>query len=242
MKQDLIIYTDGASRGNPGPGGWAAIITIAGQVFELAGNAVTATNNQMELAAVEAALADARVLGHKGQVIVYSDSAYVINGITSWMYGWERNGWITSTKTPVENKGQWQTLLSLAREYGERLILSKVKGHSGDVYNERCDQLAVEYALGKKTFLFSGKIAIYENFLDEQGVMVTAQKKPASKKSGSTQAYAYVSFVDGKVYSDKTWAACEKRVKGSKGAKYKKVFSKSEETSLMQDYTLAGLL
>ncbi len=242
MKQDLIIYTDGASRGNPGPGGWAAIITIAGQVFELAGNAVTATNNQMELAAVEAALADARVLGHKGQVVVYSDSAYVINGITSWMYGWERNGWITSTKTPVENKGQWQTLLSLAREYGERLILSKVKGHSGDVYNERCDQLAVEYALGKKTFLFSGKIAIYENFLDEQGVMVTAQKKPASKKSGSTQAYAYVSFVDGKVYSDKTWAACEKRVKGSKGAKYKKVFSKSEETSLMQDYTLAGLL
>ncbi|MDB5255067.1 MAG: RNase [Candidatus Nomurabacteria bacterium] len=246
-KKELIIYTDGASRGNPGPGGWAAVVLAGDYALEIAGNKTPATNNQMELAAVEAVLADSGALAWDGSVVLYSDSMYVINGLTKWAKGWERNGWITSTKTPVENKAQWQNLLVLMKEYGKRISIEKVKGHAGDLYNERCDELAVDAALGKNPVLFSGTVAEYKTFLDENGYseigtgkMSTSPKKASSSKGEA--AYSYVSMVDGVVHADKTWAECEKRVKGKKGAKYKKVFSKAEETDLMQDYTLASLL
>ena len=238
----LTIYTDGASRGNPGPGGWGAIILVDGYAMEIAGAAKKATNNQMELEAVISVLSDSGAKAHKGPIVVHSDSAYVINGLTSWMYGWEKKGWVTMAKTPVENKAMWQKALVLAKEYGDRLTFTKVSGHAGDLYNERCDELAVAAALGKKETHFQGSQKDYDVFLKEIG---TTAKKAAPKKKKSTTtgpAYAYVSIVGGKVYSDKTWAACEARVKGKKGAKYKKVFSKAEETSLVQDYTLAGLL
>ena len=158
--------------------------------------------------------------------------------------GWERNGWITSTKTPVENKAQWQHLLKLMKEYGSRLSIEKVKGHAGDMYNERCDELAVNAALEVGQTLFSGSVKDYEQFLNDNGYdpasMKTKSKKQTTKSTAV--AYSYVSMVNGIVHADKTWAACEKRVKGTKGAKYKKVFSKSEETALMQDYTLQSLL
>ncbi len=241
----LTIYTDGASRGNPGLGGWAAIILAGEHAMEIAGNAERATNNQMELAAVEAVLSDSGALAWDGPVTVLSDSMYVINGMTKWAKGWERNGWITSTKTPVENKTQWQNLLRLMREYGNRLHIEKVKGHAGDLYNERCDELAVDAALGKKPKLFSGSVEEYKTFLDENGYnehAMSVKKSSPSKSKSDQPAYSYVSMVDGVVHADKTWAACEQRVKGKKGAKYKKVFSKAEETELMQDYTLASLL
>ncbi|MEO5646366.1 MAG: viroplasmin family protein [Candidatus Paceibacterota bacterium] len=250
MSKQLTIYTDGASRGNPGPGGWAAVILAADFGMEIAGNATRATNNQMELAAVEAVLSDSGALAWDGPIVLYSDSMYVINGLTKWAKGWERNGWITSTKTPVENKGQWQNLLVLMKEYGSRISIEKVKGHAGDLYNERCDELAVAAALGKNPVLFSGSLKDYKSFLDENGYSEIGNSKmssatPAAKKSTAKKgdvAYSYVSMVGGVVHADKTWAACEKRVKGVKGAKYKKVFSKDEETELMQDYTLASLL
>ena len=250
-KKELIIYTDGASRGNPGPGGWAAVILAGDVCMEIAGNATRATNNQMELAGVEAVLSDSGALSWDGGITLYSDSMYVINGLTKWAKGWERNGWITSTKTPVENKSQWQNLLVLMKEYGSRISIEKVKGHAGDLYNERCDELAVAAALGKNPVLFSGSAKNYKSFLDENGysassVKATAAKGNSASKSTSENkgkvAYSYVSMVNGIVHADKTWAACEKRVKGVKGAKYKKVFSKAEETELMQDYTLASLL
>jgi ribonuclease HI len=242
----LTIYTDGASRGNPGPGGWGAVVLVDGYAMELAGAAKKATNNQMELEAVISVLSDSGAKAHKGPVVVHSDSAYVINGLTSWMYGWEKKGWVTMAKTPVENKAMWVMALELAKEYGDRLTFTKVSGHAGDLYNERCDELAVAAALNKKETHFKGSQKDYDAFLKEIGT--TAKKAPpagGSKKKKSTAtgpAYAYVSTVGGKVYSDKTWAACEARVKGKKGAKYKKVFSKAEETSLVQDYTLKTLL
>jgi len=242
---ELKIYTDGASRGNPGLGGWAAIILAGDEgAMEIAGNSPRATNNQMELAAVEAVLSDSGALSWDGSVTVLSDSMYVINGMTKWAKGWERNGWITSTKTPVENKAQWQNLLKLMKEYGSRLSIEKVKGHAGDLYNERCDELAVNAALGNEQTLFSGSIKEYQEFLHNNGYDEKSmiKKTTATKSSSGKEAYSYVSMVDGIVHADKTWAACEKRVKGKKGAKYKKVFSKAEETELMQDYTLASLL
>lgn len=241
MKSILTIYTDGASRGNPGPGGWGAVILVDGYAMEIAGNAKNATNNQMELEAVLQVLSDSAARAHKGSVVVYSDSAYVVNGLNSWVWGWEKKGWITSLKTPVENKPVWQKLLELLKEYGDRLSIEKVKGHGGELYNERCDELAVAAALGKKETHFKGSQKDYDLFLKEIGT--TAKKAtPKKKKKETGPAYSYVSMVNGKVYADKTWKECEARVKGKKGAKYQKVFSKAEETSLIQDYTLDSLL
>lgn len=237
MKKELIVYTDGASRGNPGPGGWGAVILVDGYVMEVSGGVKKATNNQMELQAVLEVLSDSGARAHKGPVVIYSDSAYVVNGLNSWVWGWEKKGWITSTKTQVENKDIWMKLLELLKEYGKRLSVEKVKGHGGDLYNERCDELAVAAALGKKEKHFKGSQKDYDKFLIEIG---TTLKKASPKKKSKTTgpAYSYVSLVNGQVNADKTWADCEKRVKGKKGAKYKKAFSKAEETELIQDYTL----
>ncbi len=241
MKKEITVYTDGASRGNPGPGGWAAVILAGEQVMEIAGNEKRATNNQMELVAVLNVLSDKGALSAKEPLTVYSDSAYVVNGLNSWVYGWAKNNWITSTKTKVENREIWESLLALLKRYGDRSAIKKISGHSGELYNERCDELAVAAALGKKQKFFSGSLKEYELFLNESGI--TAKKvSPKKKKSETGPAYSYVSLVNGKVHVDKTWGVCEKRVKGAKGAKFKKVFSKAEETALVQDYTLSSLL
>lgn len=241
MKNTLTIYTDGASRGNPGPGGWAAILMTEKEVIELAGNVTPATNNQMELLAAEKGLEYAHKHFPEATVLVHADSAYVLRGLESWLDGWKRNGWLTATKKPVENKKQWQALLELRDYFGKKLELIKVEGHSGHQYNDRCDELAVAAALKNSYTLFKGTLKAYEQRLIDtppKSVQKSA-KKSTSKTAGP--AYSYVSSVDGKVFADKTWALCEARVKGKKGAKYKKVFSKGEETGLIQDYTLRDL-
>ncbi len=237
-KNDLLIYTDGASRGNPGKAGWGCILMSDKRVVELAGASKNATNNQMELLAVQRALEYAREHFPKYNIIVHSDSAYVINGITSWIYGWQKNNWITSTKKPVENKSYWQELIKLKIFFKDRLEFVKVAGHSGHIYNERCDELAVNAALGKDLVLYDGKYNAYEETL---AVLEVKTSTPKKSSSSNKKAYAYVSFIDGVAHSDKTWEACEKRVKGRSGAKYKKVFSKEEETQVIQDFTLDSL-
>ena len=240
MKSEKVsVYTDGASRGNPGPGGWAAIVIGEDKLVELAGAKKPATNNQMELEAVIQGLAYIEKKFGKASVELHADSRYVLHGIESWIDGWVRNGWQTTAKKPVENKAQWMKLMKLRDQFGRSLALNKVDGHSGHLYNDRCDELAVLAALGKKPKLFVGSV---EDYAEQLG---TTPPKSPLKKSSSTKnkgtAYSYVSLVGGKVYIDKDWATCEKRVKG-KNAKFKKVFSKAEETDLVQDYTLASLL
>ncbi len=242
MKSDIIIYTDGASRGNPGPGGWAAIILTDKNAIELAGAQKPATNNQMELMAVAEALQYVmdESAGTVPEVALHTDSTYVLKGLESWLDGWQRNGWMTKAKTPVENRAIWERLYDLRQAFGRKLTLVKVAGHSGHAYNDRCDEMAVAAALGNDTNLFEGARSEYETRLLE-----TPPKSPpkkATSKSNKGEAYSYVSLVGGKVHVDSTWAACEKRVKGTKGAKYKKALSKADETSLIQDYTLSSLL
>src|SRR4051812_20549360 len=123
----IQIYTDGASRGNPGPGGWAAIIIGEHDVVELAGAKDPATNNQMELQAVIEGLAH---VGNNHEVELHADSRYVLNGIEKWVDGWVKNGWKTMAKKPVENKDQWMKLLKLRDKVGKKLTLVKVGGHS----------------------------------------------------------------------------------------------------------------
>jgi ribonuclease HI len=242
MKKQVTIYTDGASRGNPGKGGWGAILMTEKEAIELAGRKDNATNNQMELEGAIQGLTVA-LKKFKGYTVVFhSDSAYVLGGLNGWLDGWERNGWMTSTKKPVENKAQWQKLMKLRDELGIDLHLVKVAGHSGHEFNDRCDELAVGAALGKKQILFKGTYTAYLGYLAENPPSSPVKKSPSKKSSSSEKPYSYVSCVGGIVYADKSWSACEARVKGKKGAKFKKVFSKAEETELMQDYTLASLL
>lgn len=133
----VVVYTDGACSGNPGPGGWGAILMSGGHRKEIFGGEALSTNNRMELMAAISAL-DA--LKRKSNVELHTDSNYVKNGITQWIHGWKRNGWRTADKKPVKNAELWQRLdeLRLRHDVDWRWI----KGHAGHVENERADELA----------------------------------------------------------------------------------------------------
>ncbi len=134
---DVVIYADGACRGNPGPGGWGAWLKSGKHEKELFGGEAATTNNRMELTAVIEALAS---LKRPSTVTIYTDSEYVRNGITTWIHGWKARGWKTAAKTPVKNVELWQRLdaLNAAHDVQWRWV----RGHSGDPGNERADALA----------------------------------------------------------------------------------------------------
>ena len=131
------IWTDGACSGNPGPGGWGAILTYNGYEKELAGGEPETTNNRMELMGAISAL---EALTRASDVVLHTDSQYVKNGVTSWIHGWKRNGWRTADKKPVKNAELWQRL-DAARDR-HSVEWKWVKGHAGDAMNERADALA----------------------------------------------------------------------------------------------------
>ena len=131
------IFTDGACRGNPGPGGYGSIIRIKGKTEELRGSAEKTTNNIMELTAAIVAL---NQLKEPCEVVLTSDSQYLVKGMTEWIDGWIRKGWINSSKQPVKNKELWVELDRLNRRH--RVFWVWIRGHSGHVENERCDRLA----------------------------------------------------------------------------------------------------
>lgn len=135
---DIIdIYTDGACSGNPGPGGWGAILRAGGKEKELFGGEAQTTNNRMEMMAVIEAL---RAMKRPVAARVYTDSQYVMKGITEWIHGWKRRGWKTAGKEPVKNEDLWRTLDALAGQH--KLEWHWVRGHNGHSENERADELA----------------------------------------------------------------------------------------------------
>ncbi|WP_026918151.1 ribonuclease HI [Gordonia shandongensis] len=131
------ISTDGACLGNPGPGGWGAVLRYGDVEREISGAEPDTTNNRMELMAAIEAL---RALTRPSTVILYTDSSYVRNGITGWVAGWQRNGWKTSSRQPVKNADLWQELIEAEKLH--RVEWRWVKGHAGDKYNEIADTLA----------------------------------------------------------------------------------------------------
>ena len=136
--EEVIIYTDGACSGNPGPGGWGAILMINENKKEISGGNKNKTNNVMELTAVIEAL---KLLKRPCNVNLYSDSAYVVNAfLQNWILGWIKNGWKNSNKEDVKNKELWQELISLTKVHN--VTFHKVKGHADNKYNNRCDELA----------------------------------------------------------------------------------------------------
>ncbi len=228
MKQ-VTIYCDGSSIGNPGPGGWGAVVADGARAKELGGYEKETTNNRMELTA---AIESLRILKNASDVTIHTDSSYVINGITKWVKGWQKNGWLTKEKKEVVSKDLWEALVKVSEKHN--VEWNHVKGHSGIELNERADMIANGYARKERVELFYGSLAKYK------AVLATMPKarvvsKSASKSKKTGPAYSYVSVLDGKVTTHKTWAECEKRVKG-KPAKFKKVFSKEEEGALMKEW------
>lgn len=138
-RKNVILYTDGACSGNPGPGGYGAILIFKGIEKEISGGEINTTNNKMEIMAVVKGL---EILKEPCDVTVYSDSAYVVNAIEKgWIYSWQKNNWIKSDKKRVKNIELWEELLKLMNYHNVKFV--KVKGHADNEYNNRCDHLAV---------------------------------------------------------------------------------------------------
>ncbi|MEW5922123.1 MAG: ribonuclease HI [Bacillota bacterium] len=138
MKKEVVIYTDGACRGNPGPGGWAALLIYGSKQKEICGRADATTNQRMELTA---AIKGLQCLKEPCRVSIYTDSAYLVNAfIRGWLVRWQRNGWQTTAGRPVENQDLWRELLRLCGYHDVQW--HKVAGHSNDDRNNRCDALA----------------------------------------------------------------------------------------------------
>lgn len=136
--KSITIHTDGACQGNPGPGGWAAILTYGSKCREISGGEPVTTNNRMELTAAIEAL---RMLKEACVVELHTDSVYLKSGITKWIHGWKKGGWRTASRQPVKNADLWRALDELC--VGHRVTWHWVKGHAGHAENERCDGLAV---------------------------------------------------------------------------------------------------
>lgn len=140
------IYTDGACSGNPGPGGWGTVVYFSdGAVHEMGGAEKQTTNNRMEMQAAIAALQFLAQSGQSTPTPLYTDSEYVKNGITKWIQGWKKKGWKTSTGKPVLNQDLWQIIDSLNSKH---VVWTYVRGHSGNIGNERCDTIARAFSLG----------------------------------------------------------------------------------------------
>ena len=133
----VTIFTDGACRGNPGPGGYGSIIRIEGKEEEISGSAKNTTNNIMELTAALVALKE---LKEPSEVVLTSDSQYLVKGMTEWIKGWIKKGWVTANKQPVKNKNIWVELDQLSKSH--KITWKWVRGHQGHIENERCDRLA----------------------------------------------------------------------------------------------------
>jgi ribonuclease HI len=229
--ENINIFTDGSSLGNPGPGGWGAIVVLGDNIKELGGGEKHTTNNRMELSATIGALK----FVSNGNIILHTDSSYVINGITKWVWGWKKNNWITSTKTEVINRDLWEELSDLVA--GKKIEWKYVGGHIGVAGNERADTIAVSFAEGKPVQLFDGKFSEYEvkNILDISHDIAQKKDRGASKAHSKAKAFSYVSLVDGKIMTHQTWAECEARVKG-KAAKFKKALSKTDEETIIRKW------
>lgn len=232
----VTIFCDGASKGNPGPGGWGALVSCGGKVIELGGAEAHTTNNRMELTAAIEGLREAASLP-RAPIVVHTDSSYVINGISKWVHGWQRNGWVTKEKKEVMNRDLWERLIAAAEALATEIDWHYVGGHVGIAGNERVDAIASDFAEGKKVTLYRGAFEGYGIDLNNLGAHVERHEaKAASKARSKAKAYSYVSLVDGVVMTHATWSECEARVKG-KTARFKKATSKEEEQGIIADFS-----
>ena len=236
VSKNILIFCDGASKGNPGPGGWGALVAFDGTVEELGGGEEHTTNNRMELTAATRALEEATKHEAKS-VVVHTDSSYVINGITKWVKGWKLRGWVTKEGKPVLNRDLWEELDGAVASLATKVEWQHVGGHVGVAGNERVDEIASSFAEGKPVELFSGSRSDYAHDIENISHDATkATERSKSRSRSSAKAYSYISLIDGEVLVHKTWAECEARVRG-KMARFKKALSPSEEAAIIADFS-----
>jgi ribonuclease HI len=235
-EQRIVVFTDGAAKGNPGPGGWGVvIITPDGHVTELGGGAAHSTNNRMELSGAIAALA--HLSRHPTPLAIYTDSTYVIRGIREWISGWRRRGWKTAQGGDVLNRDLWEQLSDLVSARGTAGIDWRwVKGHDGTPGNERVDEIAVAFSLQRNEVLYDGPLAGYGRRVLDLPDDTALPKRPTGSASGTrtkAAAHSYLSVVDGIPMRHATWAECEGRVKGRSGARFKRAMSAADEVVIL---------
>lgn len=233
-----LLFGDGACSGNPGPGGWGAVlVSPALQVREIGGAEKPTTNNRMELTAMIEALALLDVKRTE-PIFVYTDSVYVINGITKWIWGWKRNAWKNGEGKDVANPELWQRLDRVVSPLRARLDWRYARGHVGIPGNERCDEIAVARSKGQFIELYEGPLLRYHvpifDVPEDHSVPERKADAPEKKK-----AVAYLSYVDGKATLHQTWPRCEARVKGRPGAKFKKLLSLDEQAEILKGWGLS---
>ena len=235
----FIVFTDGAAKGNPGPGGWGAIVvTPDQQITELGGGSPHTTNNRMELSGAIAALQ--HVANQSGPVAIYTDSTYLIQGITQWVWNWRKRGWKTAEGSDVLNRELWEQLSQLvgARPRGD-VSWHWVRGHVGTPGNERADQISVAFALQQPANLYVGALDGYTFPILQLPDVTTVPKRTAGSVSvakSKAAAYSYVSVVGGIPMRHVTWAECERRVKGQPGARFKKTTSAADESAILSGW------
>lgn len=244
---NIVIYTDGACSGNPGPGGWASVIIFPegviakgslvqgfDEVVELGGRDLSTTNNRMEMLAVIRAL---QFSDHPEVLVdVYTDSVYVIRGITQWAFAWKKRGWKTAEGKDVQNKDLWQTLMHVVGSRKEKVRWHFCRGHRGTPGNERCDELSVQASRGQRLDLYRGPLSGY-------GYDVMPPPEPEAlpemkAKVEKVKAHSYLSDLGGVVSRHKDWPSCEAKVKGRSGAKFKKALSPEDEASILKSWGL----
>ena len=237
----VIIYCDGACSGNPGPGGWASIVINGDYVQELGGADPSTTNNRMEMTAVLEAIK--YVLFHDSKISnksvqIFTDSVYVIRGITQWIFGWKKRGWKNAENEAVSNQDIWQELdlaVFQLKKKNYEIKWSFVKGHSGVPGNERCDEIGVAFSKNNYISLYSGSS---ENYIFDVNKLPEERPLPDMKsKVPDTKTYWYLSLVNGVLTRHKTWGECEAVVKG-RPAKFKKVSSEEEAEAVKKSWGL----
>ncbi len=232
MAEGIIIYTDGAAKGNPGPGGWGTIVGNGTNVVELGGRERHTTNNRMEM---EGAIRGLELVqSAPAPVAIYTDSTYLIQGITKWIHGWRRRDWKTSQGGKVLNRELWERLDTLVKGVAAKITWTYVPGHAGIPGNERVDEIASEHALDHHVDLYRGPARDYPVDLTPPKASSTpARSVRNGSKSRSGKAHSYLSLVDGVAQRHRSWAECEKRVRGVSGAKYKKALSERDEADIL---------
>lgn len=216
--EDAVVFSDGGCIGNPGPGGWAAIVITGDLYEEFGGGEPATTNNRMELTG---AIEGLKRTPRGSKVRVVTDSRYVTDGASKWLHGWKRRGWLKADGHPVLNRDLWELLDEAAG--GRKVVWEHVDGHSGHPENERCDRIANGFARGVPPELKKG-----------DGGWIFADGETSTGENVKYPKPLYLSVVEGAVEEHKSWAECEARIKGRKGAKCKKVSSRFEHIAAIK--------
>lgn len=236
MERDyFIVYSDGACSGNPGPGGWGAILlSPSNEVIEMGSADYSTTNNRMEMTASIEAL---HQIPEGADIHFYTDSTYVIRGITQWVWGWKKRGWKTAEGGPVSNQDLWEKMLRVTNK--KNIEWKYSRGHIGIPGNERCDRIAVAFSKNDHVSLYRGSLNNYNvdlfQFPKDTNLPDMKSKASAGEKK---KPVSYLSNLGGIVFRHTDWPSCQRRVAGQSGAKFKKAHSEAEEKEILQSWGL----